>query len=360
MGKSLAEEALQAANFVTNMGESLTRFNLLEKTTSEGVWDFNLLTGEVYYNETIYALLGYSEHDMLDNITWWQSNIHPNDKKRVTNEIDNLLLGSDNTWWGEYSFRCKNGSYKKVFERLYIVRNPQGKAIRLIGTMMDLTPLNNLQNQMEEERIAYRNEIMRRSITSSEQERKEISDELHENINQVLAAINLHIEAAKEHMNTEGAEWLGNAQDLLIESMNGIRKLSKRLSPLTLKSFGLIQAMSDSLADFSAGTSIDYSFDYEAAIPDMLSDNKKLLLYRMLGEYLKIIEKKEGISLIHLRMTKEKGKVMLSIADNEAVTTGYDNLPPSFSSMQMMAEAYNGSLHYHCKPAQGCLLEIFL
>jgi two-component system, NarL family, sensor histidine kinase UhpB len=362
MGKSLAEEVLQAANLVTHMGESLTRFNLLEKTTSEGVWDFNLLTGEVYYNETIYALLGYSEQDMVDNITWWQSNIHPNDKKRVTNEIDDLLAGSANTWWGEYSFRCKNGSYKKVFERLYIVRNPEGKAIRLIGSMMDLTPLNNLQQQMEEERITYRNEIMRRSINSSEQDRKEISDELHENINQVLAAINLHIEAAKEHMNPQGAEWLRSAQDLLIDSMNGIRKLSKRLSPLSLKSFGLIHTMSDLLADFSARTGIDYSFDYEKSLQNILSDNKKLLLYRMLGEYLKIIGTKEVVSFIHLQLNKEKekDKVKLSIADNEAVTTGYDNLPPSFSSMQMMAEAYNGSLHYHCKPAQGCLLEIFL
>jgi PAS domain S-box-containing protein len=360
MGKSLAEEVLQAANLVTHMGESLTRFNLLEKTTSEGVWDFNLLTGEVYYNETIYALLGYSEQDMVDNITWWQSNIHPNDKKRVTNEIDDLLVGSNNTWWGEYSFRCKNGSYKKVFERLYIVRNPEGKATRLIGTMMDLTPLNNLQLQMEEERITYRNEVMRRSINSSEQDRKEISDELHENINQVLAAINLHIEAAKEHMNPEGAEWLRNAQDLLIDSMNGIRKLSKRLSPLTLKSFGLIHAISDLLADFSTRTSVEYKFDYGPKIQEVLSDDKNLLLYRIVGEYLKIIEKKVAISSITLRMNKEKDKIKLSIADNETVTIGYDNLPPSFSSMQMMAEAHNGSLHYHCKPAQGCLLEIFL
>ncbi len=360
MGKSLTEEVLQAANLVTHMGESLTRFNLLEKTTSEGVWDFNLLTGEVYYNETIYALLGYSEHDMVDNITWWQSNIHPNDKKRVTGEIDDLLEGSDNTWWGEYSFRCKNGSYKKVFERLYIVRNSEGKAIRLIGTMMDLTPLNNLNKQMEEERVAYRNNIVRRSINASEEERKEISDELHENINQVLAAINLHIEAAKEHISPEGAEWLGNAQDLMIDSMNGIRKLSKRLSPLTLKSFGLIHAILDLLADFSTRTHITHTFDYGPKIPEALSDDTNLLLYRIVGEYLKIIEKKAAISSIQLRMNKEKDKINLSIADNEAVTTGYDNLPPSFSSMQMMAEAYNGSLHYHCKPAQGCLLEIFL
>lgn len=351
-------DVLQATHIITNMGESLTRYNLLSKTTSEGVWDFNFITGAVYYNETIYALLGYSEDDMQDNITWWRSNIHPNDKERVINEIDAVLLSTDHNWWGEYAFRCKNGLYKNVFERLYVARDKQGKPVRIIGTMMDLDPITNLHSDLEKERLAYKREIMRMAINSTEQERKEISDELHENINQVLAAINLHIEAAKKHIDVAGAEWLNNAQDLLLDSMNGIRTLSKRLSPLTFKTFGLINAIKDELEDFKKTKHIEYLFDYEKAAIDSLSDDKKLLLYRILQIYLQAIDKSMNISFLHLLITKQEDKIRLSVKDNGSAQSGSDTMPTSFSRIQMLSDAYNGKAQYHCKPGIGCLLEI--
>jgi two-component system, NarL family, sensor histidine kinase UhpB len=351
-------DVLQATHLINNMGESLTRYNLLSKTTSEGVWDFNFITGAVYYNETIYALLGYTAEDMQDNITWWRGNIHPNDKERVINEIDALLLSTEHNWWGEYAFRCKNGLYKNVFERLYVARDTHGKPVRIIGTMMDLDPITKLHRDLEEERAAYKKEVMKMAITSAEKERKEISDELHENINQVLAAINLHIEAAKKHIDVAGAEWLKNAQDLLIDSMTGIRTLSKRLSPLTFQSFGLINAISDELDGFKKATHIEYSFDYDGTVTGFLSDEKKLLLYRVFQIYLQIIEKGINISFLYLLLKKEEDKIKLSITDNGTAAAQNDAIPKSFSRIQMLLEAYSGTVHYHCKPGQGCLLEI--
>jgi two-component system, NarL family, sensor histidine kinase UhpB len=351
-------DVLQATHIITNMGESLTRYNLLSKTTSEGVWDFNFITGAVYYNETIYALLGYSEEDMQDNITWWRSNIHPNDKERVINEIDALLLSADHNWWGEYAFRCKNGLYKNVFERLYVVRDKQGKPVRIIGTMMDLDPITKLHSDLENERLAFKREIMRVAINSTEQERKEISDELHENINQVLAAINLHIEAAKKHIDVAGAEWLNNAQDLLLDSMNGIRTLSKRLSPLTFKTFGLINAIKEDLEDFKKAKHIEYFFDYEKAVIDSLSDDKKLLLYRILQIYIQAIDKSMNISFLHLLIANQEDKIKLSVKDNGNAQSGNDMMATSFSRIQMLSDAYSGKALYHCRPGQGCLLEI--
>lgn len=92
-----------------------------------------------------------------------------------------------------------------MFERIYLVRDKHEKAVRLIGTMMDLDPLAKLRRQLEADKLAMKNEVTRQAFSASEKERKHISDELHENINQVLAAINLHIDMAKQS-NTSGAE----------------------------------------------------------------------------------------------------------------------------------------------------------
>jgi two-component system, NarL family, sensor histidine kinase UhpB len=356
----LEDDLLHATNLVSSMGESLTRFNFLSKTTSEGVWDFNLLTGAVYYNETIYALLGYSAKDMQDNYNWWRNNIHPNDKERVIKEIDILLESRDHNWWGEYAFRCKNGLYKNVFERLYVVRDNKGKATRIIGTMMDLDPITKLHGELQQERLAYRKNVIKMAFHTTELERKEISDELHENINQVLAAINLHMEAAKKHIDPAGEEWLNTAQQLLINSMKGIRKLSKHLSPLTLSSFGIIPTMNDLLEEFREEKKIKYAFDYPPDINHSLSADQQILLFRVLHLYLQFIGDNGGVTSIKLAIKKEANNIRFTIKHNTGNQVADELLPPSFSRIEMMLEAFNGSVNYHSKPGKGCTLEIIL
>src|ERR1700712_303177 len=127
--------------------ESLQRYRLLSLTTNEGIWDYNLQTGQTYYNKGISLLFGYSREEMRDNFSWWQDNLHPSDKKRVIARLDKILKGRENTWWGEYLFRCKDGSFKNVLEKLYVVRDEKSKPFRIVGTMQDLTKIKAIEKK---------------------------------------------------------------------------------------------------------------------------------------------------------------------------------------------------------------------
>lgn len=342
--------------------ESLQRFNLLARATNEGIWDFHLEKGETYYNKDITRLFGYSKEEMRDNVNWWRDNLHPSDKKRVIERLDQLLRSKENSWWGEYRFRCKSGHYKKVLEKLYVVRDEKGKPYRIVGTMQDLTRIRKIEKAGEEEARRQHRAFSLAVLQAEEQERKDISDELNENINQVLATINLNIEQVKqEAASKEQKEWLQNAQQLLRLSIEKIRSISKQLSPESLPFFGLLPALEELLQAAGERSKIRFELNAAKTVEKKISKEKKLLFYRIVQLQLKNIRvhSKATHAMVQLQLVGEQ--VKLSVKDNG---NGFDparlEFGHGFSRIQQLSDAYEGSFNVKGNPGKGCVLEIIV
>ena len=342
--------------------ESLQRYKLLSLTTNEGIWDYNLQTGHTYYNKGISLLFGYSRDEMRDNFSWWQDNLHPSDKKRVIARLDKILKGRENTWWGEYLFRCKDGSFKNVLEKLYVVRDEKSKPFRIVGTMQDLTKIKALEKRGADEKIRQQHEMTKAIMRAEEQERREISDELNENINQVLATINLHIEQVKREANGYSRlEWLSNAQQLLRLSIENIRSVSKQLTPASLPFFGLLSSVEELLDATHKRTKIKFNFKADATAEKKTDKEKKLLLYRIVQLQVKNIRLHASATHVHVQLQCINEKIKLIIRDNGI---GFDpaklKFGYGFSRIQRQTEAFNGSFSVKSSAGKGCRLEIIL
>ncbi len=343
--------------------ESLQRFKLLSLTTNEGIWDYNLQTGLTYYNKGISELFGYSKEDMYDNFSWWRNNLHPADKKRTIARLEKLLKGKESAWWGEYQFRCKNGAYKLVLEKLYVVRDDKGKPYRIVGTMQDLTKIKAIEKRGEAEKIKQQREMTKAIMKAEEEERREISDELNENINQVLATINLHIEQVKREVDNYGRlEWLTNAQQLLRLSIENIKSVSKQLTPASLPFFGLLSSVEELLETTHKRTKIKFHFKADKVVEKKTDKEKKLLLYRIVQLQVKNIRLHAKASVVHVQLQCiNDNKIKLSIRDNGI---GFDpaklKFGYGFSRIQRQTEAFNGSFSVKSSAGKGCRLEILL
>ena len=310
--------------------ESLQRYRLLSLTTNEGIWDYNLQTGLTYYNKDISRLFGYSKEDMHDNDSWWRDNLHPSDKKRVIARLEKLLKGKENTWWGEYQFRCKNGNYILVLEKLFVVRNEKGNPCRIVGTMQDLTKIKAIEQKGEDERIRQYHEMTKSIMNAEEEERKEISDELNENINQVLATINLHIEQVKREADGYGRiEWLNNAQQLLRLSIANIRSISKQLTPASMPFFGLVPSIEELVTTAQKKTAIKINLNANENVEKKAGKEKKLLLYRIIQLQLKNIRLHADATHAHIQLQCVGDKIKLCIKDNGV---GFDPAKLKFGS----------------------------
>jgi PAS domain S-box-containing protein len=119
--------------------ESELRFRILTRATNEAVRDWNIDTDSVWWNRNVQTLLGYTEEEVGPSNTWWSETVHPDDRQRVVSSLQALVRSNEDFWSGEYRVRRAEGSYADVFDRGYILRDPDGRAVRMIASMMDIT-----------------------------------------------------------------------------------------------------------------------------------------------------------------------------------------------------------------------------
>jgi signal transduction histidine kinase len=296
---------------------------------------------------------------MSDNHAWWQNNIHPSDKKRIISDLHKLMDSTETVWWGRYLFRHKNGEYKPVLDRLYIVRGKAGNAKRLIGSMQDLSELILLQDQLVKERATHHNKMIKAIIQAEEEERMEISEELHENINQVLATINLHIGSAKKLDGEKDSLWKSEVQKLLSDSISGIRSIAKRLTPITLNSLGLKTALKELMKSILQHKKINFEIHADKLDESKLNKDLQLLVYRIAEHQIQNIRKHSMAKNCKLDITSDRGRVKIKIQDDGV---GFDleklQYGKGFSNIQERSEAFGGSFKLSSDPGKGCILEV--
>ncbi|MGB7377819.1 MAG: PAS domain-containing protein [Rivularia sp. (in: cyanobacteria)] len=138
--RKLAEEQLR---------QSEQRFQILARATNDAVWDWNLLTNKMWWNDSVQTLFGYSAQSVERNTDWWHERIHPEDRRRIVADIQAVVESAQPFWANEYRFRRADGSYAHIFDRGYVVRDDaEEKPVRMIGAMMDITERKRVQEQL--------------------------------------------------------------------------------------------------------------------------------------------------------------------------------------------------------------------
>ncbi len=124
------------------------RHELLSKATNEAIWDWDVKTGSVIWNHGIETIFGYKNRSLESSDAWWQERIHPDDVDRIVSQIQKLFETQQNTLTLEYRYECADKSYKYVLDKGYIVYH-EGKPVRVIGAMQDITELVEYRRGLE-------------------------------------------------------------------------------------------------------------------------------------------------------------------------------------------------------------------
>ena len=116
------------------------RFDILSKATSDTIWDWSLAHNTILWNKGVKGIFGY--RDIAENTTnseWFAERVHPEDRERLLENMNQHLRKKISRWKVEYRFRCADGQYKYISDRGFMIFDDNGKIARVIGAMEDIS-----------------------------------------------------------------------------------------------------------------------------------------------------------------------------------------------------------------------------
>ncbi|WP_421753812.1 PAS domain-containing protein [Croceimicrobium sp.] len=121
------------------LAESEKRFHYALKASNEMIWDWDLERQIVHRGHYLQSNIQYTENDHGGYSNEWYKLIHPEDRVGVIESLDIKLNDGSKDWYREYRIQRKDGQYAYVADRCFIIRDAKGKAIRCIGSTLDVS-----------------------------------------------------------------------------------------------------------------------------------------------------------------------------------------------------------------------------
>ena len=148
--KREADEVMQVA---------YQRYKLLNRVTQDAIWDWDLENNTLFWNDNFKLVFGF-QPNKKNSFEQWENSIHPEDRERVINSLQQAVkMGNRDIWMEEYRFKKSTGEYLYIVDQGFAVKNTEGKVIKMIGAMRDMTAI-----KLNEENLAKLNqELLQRT-----------------------------------------------------------------------------------------------------------------------------------------------------------------------------------------------------
>lgn len=126
------------------------RFEKVSEATNDAIWDWNVEENTLYWGGGFEKLFGHTADKITPTLDRWKSRIHPDDYERVLGSLQEVLDHPSETYWeAEYRYVKADGSYAQVIDRGIVIRDEEGKVIRMVGAVNDITRLKEHERELE-------------------------------------------------------------------------------------------------------------------------------------------------------------------------------------------------------------------
>lgn len=368
--RPLRAHYLERQGIIDQLVESEERLDLALSAVNDGLWDWNIATDHVFFSPRGQAILGYAPDELEPHLKTWEQLIHPDDREAAVSTLRQHLAGETDSWVSEHRLLARDGRWVWVLARGRVVESSEdGRPLRAVGTYTDITP-----RKQAEELLRLREEdihlLSRQLMHSSETERKQVAQDLHDEFGQVLTAFQFGIEMLKSHCYQDEQDYQAQCERLLRLSGRmqlDIRRICDRLRPVMLDDIGLTGTLKW-LVDQVALQSPEIGYHFEAGeFSERPSPECETVIYRICQEALTNILKHAEASEVDICLSRENVDVVLKVRDNGRGFLPHAQRKKRFESdgqwgfgllgMNERVAAVNGQVLIDSAPGLGTLIE---
>ena len=303
--------------------KSNERFDYAVRATFDAIWDWDIVNNSCYWGDGFEQLFGYDVKQLNKTNPNFSDNIHLDDIEYINTQLNQLLAGELNSWNEEFRYKKANGEYADVQDRGIVIRNTDGKAIRMIGAMQDIT-----SKKAEAEKLNQLNQMLEKqaeNLTASNNELERFayvaSHDLQEPLRMVTSFLNLLEKKYKSQIDETAEKYIHFAVDGAERMKNLIHDLLEYSRVSTTKDLSGITNMKEIIQQikeiFLLRIKETGALLQTGSLPTLCNTNPILILQLMqnlVGNALKYIGKEQPEIMIDVE--ELAGYWQFSVKDN--------------------------------------------
>lgn len=152
----IVQDITQQIEIEIELKQTTERFHNLSKATDDSIWDWNLITDEVWWNDNFYSVFGYDPANGAPALGEWIMKIHPDDRTKIVTKLKEIRHTTIDSWRDEFKYFKKDGAVGIGLNKAHIIRDHDGKPIRIIGAIHDITERRKAVQQIADSERKYR------------------------------------------------------------------------------------------------------------------------------------------------------------------------------------------------------------
>jgi signal transduction histidine kinase len=219
----------------------------------------------------------------------------------------------------------------------------------VIGTIVDITA------QVEEEKR------LNKAVTDAqENQRQQISMELHDNVKQMMAASLLNIDFLKMVIKDDETTVpiISNVKNYMREAMEELRRIAHQLAPSVDETISLEEKFKTVIASMNVSGTITVNYHFEK-FEEAIKTDVQLAMYRILQEQFSNILKYANASHVEITVARHNGEIYMVIQDNgEGFDTGLKKHGLGLENIKRRVQVFNGNFRISSAPGRGCRLDV--
>jgi two-component system, NarL family, sensor histidine kinase UhpB len=334
------------------------KYNAVNQASREGIFDCDLVTMTARMNDKMRFFFPVNSNEVDNFWEKYKKRLHPDDMDRLYGEFEKVVASGKSDWQLEYQLLGNDNKFYTVISHIYIIRDGKsGDVIRLIGSLQDVTELRSLQAEYYEEQLKNEQRLASSVIVAQEHERDRWARELHDNVCQILGVVKLFASEIKPG-NEESARLLDETGKLVLKALNEIRQLSCNIKPPAFTEMTLTDSVQTLVANVNRFKKFEFDLHTEQFNEEELTDEQKLLVYRVIQEQLNNIVKYAKAQKVTATLNSDKsGRMNITVQDNGiGFNTSEIKTGIGLRNIANRVQAYKGFMNVQSSPGAGCTL----
>jgi PAS domain S-box-containing protein len=329
-----------------------------EELAGIGSWEYDLMTGHITWSDGMYRLFSLEKDEQI-NPQIYLKYATADSLSAAEHVVSALKTGEDNVEERlEISIGCK---IKVLRLKATVVKNSFGEPVSVLGVDMDVTALEEAQKRLRKMETLQQQEILQVTLNTQEEERRRISESLHNGVGQLLYGTQLSM----NHLTVKSAienpdkfnEFKAYTTKLLRESIKDVRRISHELMPTVLAELGLKTAIEDVCKQLQDGV----TFDCKVLLDDKkLDDYLELAVFRTVQELVVNIIKHADATDAKVEVRATDRLVIITVNDNGKgiPAQGADKPGIGISSIRNKVELLKGKINIKSESGNGTTIQV--